>query len=78
MEGKSCRKPSKKNQHAKRCTLYVALGSFTHSDHAGAISLRFSGRLKGKRLAPGSYRLEAVASDAAGSSAAVDKGFTIK
>ncbi len=77
-EGKSCRKPSKKNQHAKRCTLYVKVGSFTHSDHAGAISLRFSGRLKGKPLAPGSYRMEVVASDAAGRSAAVDKDFTIK
>jgi len=78
MQGKSCKKPSKKNKHGKRCKLYVTLGGFTHSDSAGAISLHFSGRLKGKRLAPGSYRLQAVARDAAGSSAAVAKSFTIK
>jgi hypothetical protein len=78
MQGKSCEKPSQKNKHGKRCTLYVSVGSFPHSDKAGAISLHFSGRLKGKRLAPGSYRLQALAHDAAGNSAVIDKNFTIK
>jgi hypothetical protein len=78
MQGRSCRKPSKHNRHGRRCTLYVAVGSFTHADKATANSFHFSGRLKGKRLAPGTYRLQAIAHDAAGNSAAVDKSFTIK
>ncbi|HEV3046296.1 MAG TPA: hypothetical protein VGY13_02945 [Solirubrobacteraceae bacterium] len=76
-QGKSCRKPSKKNAHGKRCTILTAIGSFTHTDVAGANSLHFSGRIKGKALSPGSYRLQAVAHDAAGNGVAVDKGFKI-
>jgi hypothetical protein len=77
MQGKSCKKPSRKNKHGKHCTLYVAVGSFTHADRAGANSFRFSGRLKGKRLAPGGYRLQVAARDAAGTGAAVAKAFKI-
>ncbi len=43
-----------------RCTLYRPLGTFTHRDAAGHNSFRFSGRVKGHRLAAGSYRLQAV------------------
>ena len=32
-------------------------GSFTHSGQAGQNSFKFSGRLNGKGLKPGSYRL---------------------
>jgi len=78
MQGRTCKKPGKANKHGRRCTLYKALGSFTHTDTAGANSLHFSGRLHGKKLAKGSYRLQAVAHDAAGNGAAVSKGFTIK
>jgi hypothetical protein len=77
-QGKSCKKPSNSNKHGKRCTLYVQVGSFTHADKAAANSFHFSGRLKGRRLAPGSYRLQAVAHDAAGNGVAVDKSFTIR
>ncbi len=78
-QGKSCRRPSRSNQHGKRCTLLTALGSFTHTDTAGtAVKLHFSGRLKGKRLAHGAYRLQAVAHNAAGNGAAATKSFTIK
>jgi hypothetical protein len=42
-------------------------GSFRDSDSAtGANSLRFSGRLGGRKLAAGRYRLTAIAKDAAG------------
>jgi hypothetical protein len=51
---------------AKRCTRYVAKGSFTDAGGLGANSLRFSGRVKGKPLTPGPYRLAARAKDAAG------------
>ena len=37
-----------------------------HAGPAGANALRISGRLEGRRLARGRYRLRAVARDAAG------------
>jgi hypothetical protein len=77
-QGRSCKKPSSKNKHGKRCTLLSKVGSFTHLDVAGAISLHFSGRLKGKKLPAGTYELQAVAHDGAGNGATVGTSFTIK
>jgi len=77
-QGHSCKKSSHSNRHGKRCTYYRALGSFTHTDKEGANSFHFSGRIKGKKLAPGSYKLQAIAHDAAGNGAALQKGFKIK
>lgn len=78
MRGKSCKKPSRANKRGKRCTLYVSVGGFTHADKAGANSLYFSGRIKGRKLAPGSYRLQAVPHNAARTGKAVEKSFKIK
>jgi hypothetical protein len=78
IQGKSCKKPSKSNKHGKHCTIYTAIGSFTHTDTAGANKLHFSGRLKGKKLAKGSYRLQAVPHNAAGNGKAVSGEFKIK
>jgi hypothetical protein len=44
----------------------VFAGSFTHQDVAGANKLGFSGRLNGRALAKGAYRLTDVAKNAAG------------
>jgi hypothetical protein len=44
----------------KHCTRYVAAGTFTHADVAGPNTFHFTGRLGGKRLRPGRYRLVAV------------------
>ncbi|HEX5307598.1 MAG TPA: hypothetical protein VFW38_00795 [Solirubrobacteraceae bacterium] len=77
-QGKSCKKPSKKNKHGKRCTLYKARGSFTRVDVAGLNRFHFSGRLNGQKLAKGSYKLQAVPHDAAGNGRAVSKQFKIK
>jgi hypothetical protein len=41
-------------------------GSVSRADTGGKSSFRFSGKLRGKRLAAGSYRLIATARDAAG------------
>jgi hypothetical protein len=41
-------------------------GSFTDAGQVGGNTLRFSGRLRGKRLKPGRYRLVALPVDAAG------------
>jgi hypothetical protein len=64
---------------ARRCTRYVRLrGSFAHGGAAGFNRFRFTGRLRGRSLRPGSYRLVAVARDAAGNhSAAKRKRFKI-
>jgi hypothetical protein len=75
--GKSCRKPSKSNTHGKRCTLYTPVGTFSHADLAGANSLHFSGRLNGRKLAKGRYRLSAVAHNGAGNGPAATTEFKI-
>jgi hypothetical protein len=77
-QGKSCKKPSKSNKRGKPCELLIKMGSFIHVDVSGANSLRFSGRLKGKALAKGVYKLQAVPRNATGSGLTVSKSFTIK
>jgi hypothetical protein len=48
-------------------TRYVALrGSFADSGEVGGNTLRFRGRLRGRRLKPGRYRLLATPTDSAG------------
>jgi DNA-binding beta-propeller fold protein YncE len=73
--GKRCVKPKRSNRRAKRCTRFATVGRpFAHSGNAGRNAFRFSGRIrvrsKGRlrlrKLAPGRYRLRAVATDAAG------------
>jgi hypothetical protein len=62
-----CVKASRSNRKAKRCTRYLALqGTSTVTGKAGSNSRRFSGRLSGRKLAQGRYRLVATARDAAG------------
>ena len=58
--GKRCVKQTRANRTKKRCSRFKAVkGTFTHSGQAGADSFKFSGRLNGKALKPGSYRLVA-------------------
>jgi hypothetical protein len=65
-KGHSCVRPTKKNRKAKRCARYVRLkGSLSRASTAGLNSFRFSGRLRGKKLPPGRYRLVLVATDTA-------------
>jgi hypothetical protein len=77
-QGKTCKKASTANKHGKACVIYTPAGSFTHTDTAGANELHFSGRIKGKTLAKGSYRLQAVPHNAAGNGLSVSKEFKIK
>jgi WD40 repeat protein len=46
------------------CTRLITLGGFTHHDRAGANRLHFTGRLRGRKLAPGVYELTATPSAA--------------
>src|SRR3954452_11530358 len=77
--GKTCVKPPKKPpKGAKKCTRFVPIGSFKHTDVAGKNKFHWNGKLKGKKVKPGSYRLQAVARNASGKSAAKQVGFKIK
>jgi PKD domain len=78
-KGRSCVKPTAKlrRKHARHCTRFVSLGSFARADAAGANRFRFAGRIRGRRLSPGSYRLQAVATDAAGAGRPVYGNFRI-
>lgn len=78
MQGRSCKKPSHANRKGRKCTLYTALGTFGHADAAAGNSLHFSGRLHGRALARGTYRLSAQARDAAGLGPAATASFTIR
>jgi hypothetical protein len=59
---RGCGKPARGSSvpRAKRCTRYVALGGFAHRDLRGRNSLRLSGSIRGRTLAPGQYRLAAM------------------
>ncbi len=60
-----CRTATRANRRKPRCDLALA-GSFARASKTGRNSFRFTGRLRGHRLAPGSYRLVATASDSGG------------
>jgi hypothetical protein len=66
--GRSClaKRPRHRKGKQRRCTRYIKLGSFTHPDTAGANHFHFTGRVKGRPLRVGSYRLQAIARNAAG------------
>ncbi len=77
LRGRSCVAPTRRNRHARRCTRRVRKGTFGHADAAGANRLGFSGRIRGRRLQPGRYLLQAVPRTAAGAGRAVVAGFRI-
>jgi hypothetical protein len=64
--GKSCRTATRKNRNRRRCSRYVTAGTFTKSARRGLNRTAFTGRLRGRKLKPGSYRVSAVAKDKAG------------
>lgn len=56
-----------RRRRGKRCTIAKTLrGSFTVTGVQGANSIKFSGRLNGRKLKPGDYRLVATPTDAVG------------
>ena len=66
--GHRCVKPASAGRKAKRCTRYLRLGSFQQADNIalGVVHFRFTGRVGGRALKPGSYRMQAVPKSAAG------------
>ena len=57
----ACRAPTRKTRHTKPCTRWLVLrGTLTHHDRAGTNHLTLTGRLRGRALTPGTYRLAAT------------------
>ena len=77
--GGRCVKPKRSNANRRRCIRYVKLrGSLKDSGQAGQNSFRWNGRLRGRALAPGKYRLGGQARDGGGNlSKLVLRGFTV-
>ena len=66
--GGRCVAATASTRSAAQCSRYRTLaGSLTDAGEQGANTLAFRARLGGRALAPGRYRLRAVATDAAGS-----------
>lgn len=61
--GKKC---SAKRRTGKRCVLYKNVGSITKTAKRGRSYFRFNGRMRRKALAPGNYRVTAVATTSDG------------
>jgi alpha-tubulin suppressor-like RCC1 family protein len=75
--GKCGAAPKHPKKGAKRCSFYKQLGSFTHADTVGTDALRFTGRVAGRSLAAGSYRLSASSHGAGGTSTKRTATFTV-
>jgi hypothetical protein len=74
-----CVKPNRRNRSRRRCTRLVTLrGGFSRAGAAGGNSFRFTGRLRGRTLRPGRYRLVATPTADGNSGLARSTGFRIK
>ena len=62
---------------SRGCAKLALTGAFSHRDHAGSNSLRFTGRLHGHALAPGRYLLKVTATLAGQRSPAIRTSFLI-
>jgi Ca2+-binding RTX toxin-like protein len=61
-----CRRETRRNRGARRCTRFVRAGTLTRTVHAGAAETRFSGRIGRRALRLGRYRATLTAIDAVG------------
>lgn len=69
-EAGRCRAPSRRNRAGRRCTRYVRVTVLQAAGTAGANSVRFPGRIRGRALAAGRYRARVTATDGAGNRSA--------
>jgi hypothetical protein len=77
--GKKCKTATHANRKKKACTLWKSVkGWFTVKAKAGKNTFKFRGRIGGKALKPGSYRLNGTATDPSkNASVPKRKGFKI-
>jgi hypothetical protein len=74
----SCVAQTRSNRKAERCMRTVTLrGAFTETGKSGSNTLHFSGRLGGRALTPGKYRLVATPTADGQTGAAANVGFRI-
>lgn len=72
------KRPRHVRRSTSRCTSYSTSGAFRHTDVAGVNRLGFTGRIAGKRLPAGRYRLSATPRSRAGrQGATVRKTLTV-
>jgi hypothetical protein len=72
--GGRCVRPTRETQHRTACVRWVPVhGSFKRSTGPGAASFHFAGRIAGRSLPPGRYRLLAAPRDALGTGGAVKR-----
>lgn len=65
--GSACVKATSKPTKAKRCTRYTTVVTLTrNTTKAGRVSVRYSGKTKGRTLKPGAYRFSVTARDVTG------------
>jgi hypothetical protein len=62
----NCKPKTRRNRSRPRCVRFKRVGAFAAAGRTGANSTRFSGRLRGRRLPAGRYRVTAMATDPAG------------
>jgi hypothetical protein len=72
-----CVKPTKGNRRKPRCDRAQAAGTLRLTGKAGANAVAFSGKISGRALKPGSYRLVVTAIADGKTSAARTMRFTI-
>ncbi len=75
-KGATCVK-RKKGAKGKACSRLTTMGTLSRSDPIGSITFRFTGRLKGKALRVGTYRLKVRGANVKGSGTAVSRRFKI-
>jgi PKD repeat protein len=76
--GTACARPTRANRSHRSCTGWVTVGAFTRAGAAGSTRVRFDGRLGGRALRTGRYRLSARAVDRSGMrSATLTTGFRV-
>jgi hypothetical protein len=78
VEGR-CVRRTRRNRARPSCTRYASVGTVRADGRQGANELRFSGRLNGRNLSPGTYRASLTATDAAGNASNVSRAtFTVR
>jgi hypothetical protein len=75
LANRRCVVPTRANRTRPRCTRMVTVGTFTRAGRAGANTTRFDGRIGGRPLPPGAYRL--TASAGAGATSTARSAFTV-
>ena len=74
----ACRRSSGRHPRGKRCTLYLSVGAFTHADVPAPCDSISPAACSDASCPPGSYRLRATPTDAAGHGPTVYGSFSIK